>query len=176
MKNLIIIGAIFLILVSCNKLDEHTQFDIDYTETITIPASTGLNLPFNLSDQELESNNSSTFENNNTNKDLIESAVLKQMQLNHRVPSNGDLSFINEITIFLEADGLPEIRIAWKENISDNVGKTIDLEVTDEDLKDYIKKDKLNIRVNSVTDEFLNDDHVIDVKTKFFIDAEVLGI
>ena len=76
---------------------------------------------------------------------MVEKATLIKMQLDHKSPSSGDLSFIESISIFLEADGLPEIKIAWKDVVPENVGKTLDLDLTDADLKDYVKKDDLRI-------------------------------
>lgn len=176
MRNLLIIGILLISMVSCNKLDKLTQFNIDYKETVTVPGNTIISLPFDLDDQELETNSSTSFENNNSNKDLVEKATLTKMQLDHKSPSSGDLSFIESISIFLEADGLPEIKIAWKDVVPENVGKTLDLDLTDADLKDYVKKDDLRIRINSVIDETLSQDQVIDINTSIFIDAKILGL
>ncbi|MGB1017855.1 MAG: hypothetical protein ACPGVH_02195 [Chitinophagales bacterium] len=176
MRNLLIIGILLISMVSCNKLDKLTQFNIDYKETVTVPGNTIISLPFDLDDQELETNSSTSFENNNSNKDLVEKATLTKMQLDHKSPSSGDLSFIESISIFLEADGLPEIKIAWKDVVPENVGKTLDLDLTDADLKDYVKKDDLRIRINSVIDEALSQDQVIDINTSIFIDAKILGL
>ncbi len=176
MRNLLIIGILLISMVSCNKLDKLTQFNIDYKETVTVPGNTIISLPFDLDDQELETNSSTSFENNNSNKDLVEKATLIKMQLDHKSPSSGDLSFIESISIFLEADGLPEIKIAWKDVVPENVGKTLDLDLTDADLKDYVKKDDLRIRINSVIDEALSQDQVIDINTSIFIDAKILGL
>ncbi|MGB0884858.1 MAG: hypothetical protein ACPGR5_00375 [Chitinophagales bacterium] len=176
MRNLLIIGILLISMVSCNKLDKLTQFNIDYKETVTVPGNTIISLPFDLNDQELETNSSTSFENNNSNKDLVEKATLTKMQLDHKSPSSGDLSFIESISIFLEADGLPEIKIAWKDVVPENVGKTLDLDLTDADLKDYVKKDDLRIRINSVIDEALSQDQVIDINTSIFIDAKILGL
>lgn len=175
MKNLLLAGAILLGLASCNKLEKLTQFDMNYTETVTIPATTILNLPFNLDDQEIESNSESTFESNNTNKDLIEKIVLKKLEIEHKSPSSGDLSFLKSISVYIEAEGLAEIRVAWKEDIDNSVGKTLELETIEEDLKEYVKKDNINLRVNTVTDESLSQDQILDINTTFFVDAEILG-
>lgn len=175
MKNLFIIAVLFFSFSSCNKLKELTQFDINYTETVTVPANTILNLPFNLDDQEIESNSGSTFESNNTKKDLIDEIILKKLEIVHKSPSSDDLSFLKSIEVYIEADGLAEIRVAWKDNIENTVGKKLELETTKEDLKEYVKKDKINLRINTVTDESLTQDQVLDINTTFFVDAKILG-
>lgn len=49
MKKVILIFTAFLIIfVGCRKIEELTQFYMEYDETIVIPSSTGINLPTNL--------------------------------------------------------------------------------------------------------------------------------
>ena len=175
MKKIVFASIILIGLIGCNALSELTQFDMDYTETITIPATTLINLPFNLDDQEISSNSSSTFASNNTNKDLIEKITLQSMKLDHKSPSDYDLRFLESISIFLSAEGLSEIEIAWKNNIDNNVGKVLQLETSDADLKEYVKKDDMVLRVETTFDESFPDDQVIDINTSFFVDAKVLG-
>lgn len=160
-------------LLSCERLNEFTQFEMDYRHTVTIPANTGINLPINISTPEKETNASSTFESNDTRKDLIEKVRLTKLQLSILDPAEGSFRFLKDIEIFLDADGLDEIRIAWKEGITDDVGNELDLEVTEEDLQEYVKKSSYSLRVRTVTDEALDEDHEIEIYSVFFVDAKV---
>ena len=167
--------AIMPVLWSCKKVDEFTQFDMEYNQSVVIPASTGIQLPFNIFTPDIESNSTSTFAVNDTRKDLVEEIQLKQLGLTLTSPSDGDLGFLKSIEVFLSAEGLSEIRVAWDEDIPSDVGKNLELQTTDTDLKEYIKKDEFTIRLNTVTDEALTSDHHIDVRSVFFVDAKILG-
>lgn len=170
---LILIAAI--ILASCSKLDELTKFNMDYNTQVTIPSTTGINLPVDILTPDTETNSESTFESNDTRKDLIEEIKLTALQLNITTPTESDFSFLESIDVFISAEGLDEIKIASKTMVPETVS-TLDLDVTDIDLKEYIKKDTYSLRLNTVTDEAMNQDHEIDVKSTFFVDAKILGL
>jgi hypothetical protein len=170
-----LIALLSICFVACKKLDKLTQFEIDYTETVVIPASAGISLPFNFATPEKETNSESTFSVNETRKDLIEEIKLIDMTLTITSPSNADFSFLKSIEIFLNADGLSETKIAWLTSVPANAGNKIDLSKTSTDLKEYIKKDKMSLRVKTVTDETLGADHEISAYANFFVDAKVLG-
>jgi hypothetical protein len=170
---LLAIGS--LSLSGCKEIDKLTQFNMDYNETVVILSSTGINLPFNLFTPDVESNSESTFSVNDTRKDLVEEIRLTKLDLTLTSPSNGDFSFLKSIEIFISADGLSEVKIAWKENIPSDVDNYIELETSDTDLKEYIKKDKFKLRLNTVTDELITSDQHIDIHSVFFVDAKILG-
>lgn len=146
-----------------------------YAESVTIPSSTGVNLPLNIPTSDIETNAESTFEVNDTRKDLIEEILLESLMLELRTPTSGNFGFLKSITIFLNADGLDEVEIAWNKEVPSDVGKSLELQTTDKDLQEYLKADEFSLRVNTVTDEIMTSDHVIDLTADFFVDAKVLG-
>lgn len=177
MKYLILVTVIIMVsLTGCKKIAKLTQFEMEYNETVVIPASTGINLPFNLLTPEVNSNSESTFGVNNTRKDLIKEIKLTKLDLTITTPPNGDLDFLKSIEIYMVADGLTEQKIAWKDNIPDGVGNYLELETTDSDLKEFIKKDAFKLRISTVTDKVLTSDHHIDVHSVFFVDASILKL
>lgn len=166
----------FIGIVSCDKIDELTKFDIDYKQSITIPSSTVFTAPFSILTPDTETNSESSFESNNTRKDLIEEIKLTKLNLTVTSPSDGNLQFLKSVTIFIEAEDLEETKIAWKEDISEPVGNYLELEVSNEDLKEYIKKASYKLKVNTITRSTLKEDHDIEINTTFFVDAKILGI
>ena len=76
----------------------------------------------------------------------------------------------------MSADDLPEIKIAWNEEVAATGGEQLELVTTAEDLKEYIKKDSYTLRLKTVTDEFLSTDYEINIATTFFVDAKILGL
>ena len=147
---------------------------MDYDVTLEIPSSTGINLPFNVFSPNIESNAESTFEINDTRKDLIERIYLNSLSLTITSPAGEDFSFLESLSIYISADGLDEVVIASKE-VPNNAGNIISLDVSAIDIQAYIKQDQFSLRVNSVTDEFITTDYSINAHCDFFVDAKILG-
>ena len=175
-KYILVLVLIMTTLISCDEIDNLTKFTMDYDSSMTIPSSTGINFPFVLNTPQMETNSESEFESNNTHKDLIEDIRLRVLKLTLTSPENEDFSFLESINIFIVADGLEELEIAFNENVSATAGKVLELQTIDVDIKDYIKKDKFSLRVKAVTDEVIATDHNIDIHSEFFVDAKILGI
>jgi len=173
---IILISFLIASIYSCKTLDKLTQFNMDYDQSIVIPSSTGVDLPFNIQTPDVESNSESTFAVNDTRKDLIEKIQLTDLTLTLTSPAGADFGFLKSISVFISAEGLSETKIAWKEDIPDNPGTVLTLETTGVDLKEYIKKDKFSLRLNTVTDELITSDHHIDMHSVFFVDAQILGL
>lgn len=176
MRNYFFVLMIFPLLSGCSKIDELTKFNMDYDQTVTIPSSTGVNLPFDMFTPDTETNSETEFSVNDTRKDLIEEIKLTRLELSINSPGEADFSFLNSIEVFLSAEGLDEIKIAYLNEVQENVGNGLSLDTSDIDLKEYIKKDKFYLRLKTVTDEVMSKDHEIDVKSTFFVDAKILGI
>jgi len=164
------------LLVSCKKKNKLTQFTMSYAQTVVIPSSTGVNLPFNIFTPDMTTNSESTFEVNNTRKDLIQVIKLTKLDLLISSPSNGNFQFLKSIEIYISASGLQEIMIAKKDNIPSDIGNYLNLDCLDNDLKEYIKKDQFKLRLNTVTDQIITSDYQILLGTKFFVDAKILGL
>ena len=107
---------------------------------------------------------------------MIESIKLKKLTLNLKTPVSGNFNFLNEITIFIKADGLPEQVIASASDIPEDNLRSIDIETENVELKAYIKKDSYSLRVRTTTDRIISEDHEIDIRTVFRVDAKILGI
>jgi hypothetical protein len=165
-----------MMFINCDKLDELTKFEIEYSQRATIPSSTGVNLPFDVFTPEMETNSESKFAVNDTRKDLIEEINLTELELIIISPDNADFSFLNSIEVFISAENLEEIQIASLNEVPENVGNKITLNTSDIDLKEYIKKDEFSLRLKTVTDELISTDHELEVNSTFFVDAKILGI
>lgn len=169
--------SVFLVLTifSCSKLSELSQFDIDYDTEVIIPSSSLTNTPFDIPTIDIENNFESLFKKNNTNKDLIEYINLKQFKLVLKSPDKGSLNFLKSINVYISADSLKEKKIAWKENIPETTENELALDVSTDDLKAYLITDSYKLRFNTTTDKAITKDHVINLDTKFFVDAKILG-
>ncbi len=182
MKRTIMILAVLTVLFSvlsfssCNQLDKLTQFDMSYESSVTIPSTAGVDLPFNLFTPDITTNSEQKFSVNNTKKDLIDEISLKSMELQITAPGDGTFSFLKSVDIYIKADGLSELKIAWKDNIDTSAGNLIQLDTSNDNLKDYILKDSFSLRVQTVTDELINQDYDIKVTSTFHVNAKILGV
>ncbi len=175
-RNLYILTLFSLGFAACEQIDELTKFEIDYDTSITIPSTTGLNLPLDILTPDVSSNAESSFAINDTRKDLVEEIRLKKLELTIREPKNADFSFLKSINIYIKAEGLPKEKIAWHDDVSANSGSKLSLETTGVDLKEYIKQDEFSLITEVVTDEALSTDYTIDAHTVFGVNAKILGI
>ncbi len=175
MKKLWLLPLLILVLGSCETLDKLTTFDIDYTSSVTIPSSIGISSGFSVPTPDIKTNSESKFENNNTNKDLIEEVYLKDMVLSIKSPSGEDFSFLKSLTIYIEAEGLEEQAIASAEDIS-NDATTVQMTTSKVDIQQYVKADSFKLRVESTTDETITQDYELEVYSVFTVNAKILGI
>lgn len=172
-----VIVLIALTASGCKAIDKLTQFDIDYNSSLVYGASGLLiNVPLNLTTPPVTTNAEEEFAINDTRKDKIESIKLTQALLTITTPQGETFSFLKDIDVYLVADGLPEVLIAHKNNIANTVGGQLELDLESVELKEYIKKDAFQLKVISTTDETIISDVNVDVYTKFFVDAKILGI
>lgn len=175
-NNLLTLFVAFVLLFSCDVVDDLTKFDLDYQTNYTVAATTIINTPFSLDTPDVTTESDSNFESNNTHKDLIESIKLKGLKLTIDAPEDGDFNFLKEVHIYIEAEDLDELEIANVFDLENTNSSFIELNVLGEELKAYIKKDSFNLRVRTVTDETINESHDIIIDTKFRVDAEILGV
>ena len=172
---LLFIAAMVLILNSCDELDKYTKFDLNFTQEVTIKASTSVNLPLNLPTPPVATNSESAFKTKNTNKNLVEEINLTKLQLKVTSPAGEDFSILKSIEVFIMADGMTTEKIAWLDAVPENQS-TIILNVSGADLKDFIFADEFSLNVKTVTDEANTRDYKIEIASTFNVNAKLLGI
>lgn len=176
MRKQIIVFSCFVLMISgCKELDKLTQFNMEFNESVVIPASTGINLPFNILTPDVTTNSASTFSTNKTRKDLVDEIKLTKLELSITSPTNADFSFLKSISVYISAPGISEVKIAYKDEVPANAGVIVTLDVSGVDLKEYIKADKFSLRLNTVTDELLASDHTLNARSVFFVNAKIFN-
>lgn len=175
-KQISILILLVIIIYGCDEISKLTHFNQEYDQTVEIPAIAGIDVPLEIKTPNIESNSESSFSVNNTHKNLIENVELTEMIMTVSTPSDGDFSFIKSIYIYISAENLDQIKIAWKEDISDTIGNILELETSDTDLQNYIKKDSFDLKFTTITDEIISTDYSIDIHSVFFVDAKILGL
>jgi hypothetical protein len=165
-----------LVVFGCKQLHKFTQFYMDYNASYTYSAGLPINLPVTLNTPDVTTNAEQQFAINDTRKDLIESILVKQLTLSITSPSGQTFAFLKSVEVYIAASGLPEVRVAHKENIPDNIGAQFDLDLDDVELEEYIKADTFKLRVVSTTDQITTSNIEVNIYSKFFVDAKILGL
>lgn len=129
--------------VSCKK--KPTEFDIDYTNTVTIPASSiTVNVPANFETPEIPTESKDKFASKKTVKDYVEEIKMTRFNLS---VDNGNLDFLKSLSIYLKTSNQPDVLIATKTVIPQGVSSfAMDLE--DVNIKQYIFNETIKFRVN----------------------------
>ena len=157
MKKLLAIAICVLVAVSgCKKVKSITEInkDIPYDQDLSLIAVdtslAGLPLPaggmgVNFPATPLPSNSETFFTQYNTSPDKIISAKLKKLNLILPGASAPNFDFADTIRLFLSAKALPEVLIAYTNNVPK--GKQgIELTTVDINLKEYFLKDTFYFR------------------------------
>lgn len=179
-KLFLIITAVSFLAASCelvDKLDDLTQFDLDYDTSIDIPSQEGLvtPIPIDITTPDINTDSESAFELKNTAENLVEEIILKSLKLVITSPHEQTLDFLKSIEIYLIAEGLTEVKIASIDNVEDGLTELV-LDVDDTDLKEYIFADTMKLKLKITPDKIVSTETSISVESTFFVDAKILGI
>lgn len=168
--------ALIIGFTGCKALNKLTQFYINYNTSYTYHNTLPPDVPDSINTPDIVTNIDQEVAINESRKDLIQSAKLSTMKLAIPVEYGTGFSFLKSVDLYISAKGQPKTLVAYKHNITDQVGNELNLDLTDVELKNYIKNDTITLSITSTTDQFLNRDVQVNVAIKFFIDAKILGI
>lgn len=161
--------------MACKKENRGVTFNYTFTSETVIPAATGINLPINLLSPDLITNSGGSFEANQTTPALVREITLKQLELKVKSPNQTTFDFLRTIRIYMSAEGVPEREIAWATEIpadgSRSLLLTTDLETN---FKEYIVKDRVNLRVQATTRQVLTSDTRLEILPGFEVRASLL--
>ena len=176
MKKILFLSIFILGLSACDKIDKFTQFSVDYTTAFDVPVDATTQTPLELGIFALGADND-IFSEYDTSKDLIDKATLKNIQLsiNDNSNNNQNFDFLTDIEIYLLADDLPTLRVAWKNDLQNSGENSFELEHLSDNLVEYFKKDKVKIKIMAKTDEVLSQPITVDVKVSVYMNAQLLG-
>ena len=163
-----------LLLTGCGKIEDMIRFNFKDTAKITIPSQSPISTGFlKILSPEVQTSSKQAFENNNTQAKYVKEATLTELKLTITAPQDQTFSFLNEINLYISAPNQPEVLIAYKANIPATIGKELLLDVTNVNLKPYIKGDSYSIRSEAKIDEVPTQEINIDANMTFNVAAEV---
>lgn len=157
-------------LVGCKKL---VSFDLNFNDSVTIPANAVINIPLEIPALENQTNSEQELSNKGSSTSLISKVVLSKLDLSIVSPNSENFNFLKSINIYISGPSLAETRIAYNDNVPATDLQVLPLTCEDKDLKEYIKKDSYTITVKALTDEPLLQDTEINVNSKLTVDAGI---
>ena len=174
-KKILLMAGLFVFLFSaCEKISDLTSFTLDAQTNFTIPgAQTGIGEILSIPRTEVQSSFEQSFQNNNTKAELVKEAMLNKLSFTITAPSQANFDFLNDIKIYIKAEGEEEILIALKENIAEDGSRQLELETTGADLSAYVKKGSFSLRTAATTDKIVDYDVDVRVDMTFGVTAKV---
>lgn len=176
-KSMPFIVLITLVLLSsCDFLSELTQFDLPYETSINIPMTLATETPLDIATPAINTGIEAAMEEYDTGLDLIDEITLSSLTLTVTAPDTGDFGFLSSIEIFIAADSLDEVKLAFDTAVADDATAVLELETSTQDLQDYIKSDSFILRFRVISDETILEEQEIKMNAIFHVDASVLGL
>ncbi|MRX40195.1 hypothetical protein GJU43_12985 [Flavobacterium sp. LC2016-23] len=162
---------LFLLLSSCNAVDDLLTFTISNNASIQIKSTSPINLPSEIVTPDVTTNSSAEFKNNNTKASLVKDVKLKSLKLTITDPDGKTFTFLKSIHLYISTTDSDEIELAYQDNINSTTN-TIDLISTDARLDKYIKADQYKIRTKVTLKETLTKDVTVKADMKFNVTAD----
>ncbi len=175
MRPTILVLLLAILLTGCDRGDSNVSFRMTYESEYEIPSSTGINFPLTIQSPPVNSNSTTAFRNNNTSANLVNSVSMDYAEIELLAPQDGDFSFLESIRILINADGLDEIELASLDPVPAGPAQTIVLNTSKANFKDYLTKPEFELSLETVSDEFLTQDHRLKFNCEFLVSANVLG-
>lgn len=172
--NALTLLVVLVLFGGCKKEPGVVTFNVKSSSEFIIEGSGSILSLLEVVTPGVSTNWEGDFANNNTNKDQLRDMRLRELVLNITAPAGETFDFLENIHIFIEADGLQETEIAYRDNIPDNIGQTLELQTKDVDISPYARKDAFKLRVKAKQRSVNSDDVRVRADMIFKVTADVL--
>lgn len=159
-------------LVGCDALGELTKIPLPFEQTITIPAIPIVGVTTQIETPDIETGIDSVLKATGISSDVVEEVLLSKMEL--ALTGSGDLSFLDNVTVYITADNKEPVKIASATGIKDV--NSVKFTVEKADIKKFIMGDKFKLKIDIKTDKVLLEPKDVNLKMEFIIDLKVLGL
>ena len=174
MRKLLLALPVLMLLTgsSCKKVDELTEFDLNYSTKQAVPGS-GLNVDaaVDFTSPDIETQSTSKFSANGTTKDLIDEIKVTAFTITNE---SGNLDFLNSFSVYMKADGLSEVLIGTKTSIPKGV-TSVNADMTGANIKEHIFKDKIQLRMTLGLDSLPAEDQQLRLDQTLRVEGKKLS-
>ena len=171
----VLFASVFLFLSGCKKIDKLLTFNLNHSQTITVPKAaiipgvTVMGAPVTIS-----ADNKEEFRKQNTAAELVKDVTLNKIVMNLENPVDEDFDFLKDVELFLGADNLPEVSVAYLRDIPNTGSRTLELTSTNVKLDKYMKATSFTLRTRGAADETVLNDITVKVNLTFKVTADPL--
>lgn len=148
-----LLAFVFLLNNSCKKtkekVDQATEFDINYTTTLSVPSNTlPVNAPVDFTTPNVPTLSDTKFLENKTAQNLVDEIKLTKFNIS---VASGNLDFLKSLSIYIKASGVGEQLVGTKATIPTGVS-SVALDLNDVNIKNYIFQPNIQFRVTVTID------------------------
>ena len=162
---------VFLLLIGCKKVDQILTFNVDVSQSTTIPFILSGTGP--ISPVPVTTNSADSFRNNKTTKDKVKDVYLNKMMLTVTAPSGTTFDFLDKVQIFISTGTNNKILLAQLDNVPRGV-TTITLVPTTSRLDEYLKADTYTLDAIYTSNKFVSAPFTVRSDASFKVTANPL--
>lgn len=152
--NLLVLGS--ALLMGCDKSGVSKDFTMSFSTSVEIAANYGVYINQSHISEKTATKSSSLFTDNKTSAELIEKAVIKSLSLQFSSPAGGNLNFLKTADVYLNGEGLTEMKIGSISSISNDNKLIVALSPDSSDIRKFVILPELQIRLETTEDDFTN--------------------
>jgi hypothetical protein len=174
MKNLafmLLLTGVLAGIGSCRKINEATQFSIDYSTTLSVPAASIIvSNTQEFVTSETATGTADRFKSEGTSQDLIDEVVMTQFRI---AADSGNLDYLRSVSIYIRGAGLSDVLVAQKNNIP--AGSTfVQTDMTGANIKEHIFKETIRYRVVITFNAASTQDHNLKLDQTVLVKGKLL--
>lgn len=173
-----------LMLMGCSKIKRLADINVDipYETELSVPAVDGnpetqlpVSLPLSFPATGVETNSKENLSKYGTATNLVTTVYLKSLSLQIKSPAGKTFNFLDNVQVYISAEGLPEQLVAYQYNIPKG-RSVLDLATnTDVNLKEYYLKDIIYLRMITTINAIPPTGVVLGVNSVFHMVANPLN-
>ncbi len=170
-------ALLFLLVVvfSCKEIDKLLTFEMENSQTIKLDSGFPLNSSVVSLPVDITTNSEDEFKNNNTQAEFVKDITLKEFKLTITDPPSQDFSFLKNAYVYIALpDNTEEVLLAYREDIPDTIGNTMELTSTNVKLDKYVKAPSFKIRTATTFDKSVTSAITLQADMKFKVTADPL--
>lgn len=175
MRKLFLVAFLAVAAVSCEKGNLGVvTFDVTQDGEFTYPPNNGILDLLEATTPAISSSWKGQFQNNNTDADKLQEMKLKTSELTITKPGGQTWKFLKSMEVWIKADGLQDTKIAYNDNIDENIGQTLTLTPIDVDLKPFAQKDQFQLTIKTKARETTSEEIDGNIHMVFKVKADVI--
>lgn len=161
----IIVITVSVLFFSCdktkNKVNEATEFTMDYATEVSIPSRTvNISAPIEVISPEVRTLSSARFIAEGTTQALVDSIRMTKFTVSNLL---GNLDFIKSFSISIVADNLPDLMVAEKNSIPKG-STSVAANLNSLNIKDHIFKEEVRFKVSVTINSALAADQKLKIE------------